>query len=101
MRPLRVCSRYLSTCYGERVDRKADRKQPFGSDDQKEAAISLPDHPDICVFMLDANQDLSKPCSNRGCVHKSSPQVLMGMVNSKLIGGDAYGGVTQKTFASR
>ena len=54
------------------------------------------------MFMLDANQDLSKPCgSDRGCTNQKDLQTLMGMVNSELTGGDAYGGVTLETFASR
>ena len=82
------------------IDYPCKQKQPFGSDDQKQAAISLSDHQDICMFMLDANQELAKPCSNRGCTNKKDLQTMVGMVNSELT-GDANGGVTLETFASR
>ena len=53
------------------------------------------------MFMLDANQDLAQPCGGRVCGGQKDLQTLMGMVNSELTGGDAYGGVTLETFASR
>lgn len=83
------------------TDHPANQKQPFGSDDQKQAAISLPDHQDICMFMLDANQDLSKPCSDRGCTDQKYLQTLLGMVNSEISGSATYGGLTLEAFASR